>query len=170
MTSHQRNCRSSIAFLLLVLLPGCYSYTPLETGEPRVGQDVQVHLAEPGGSDSPSPAPATGGRTLSGLVVSSRADSLTLSMSGGGAWNSQVGSAALRDTLTLARSSIRQIDLNRVDPVRTTIMAGLGAAAVTAAVILVANSSPDNSSGSGGPGGTPRNSVTIPVRIPLSFP
>lgn len=170
MTGRRTACRCWIAFLLLVLLPACYSYVPLESGEPRVGEDVRLHLVEPEEGASASPVGTTDERTLTGLVVYSRADSLTLSRSAASARNVEVGSAALRDTLTLSRSSIRRIEHSRIDAARTAIMTGLGAGAIAAAVYLVANSTLDDSSAGGGSGGTPRNSVTVPVRIPLDIP
>ena len=169
MTRH-RVLRRAVALLLVILLPACYSYVPLESGSPRTGDDVRVHLAEEANRGSTRVAlDEENGPFVTGLVLRSRSDSLTLSVRGQAARHSRVGYPALRDTLTLAGSEIRRIDRNQLDVLRTTVLAGLGAGAVATAVILVINANPSGSGGIGD-GGGPRAAVEIPIRIPLGAP
>lgn len=163
--------RRSVALLLLLLLPACYSYRPLETDSPRAGDDVRIHLTEEGArAAAATRASETGsGAYVTGLVLRSEGDAVTLSTRGERYLRSGVGSAAYRDTLTLSGPEIRQIERNELDAARTAVLAGLGAGAVAAAVILVINADPSGSSGVSG-GGGPRASVEIPIRIPLGLP
>lgn len=159
--------RRAVALLLALLLPACYSYVPLESGDPKAGQDVRVHLTDRAEREVGYGMGAGDDTWLTGLVLRSGGDSLTLSASG--EWQPGVASAFRRDTVTLARSHIRSIDRSEMDATRTAILAGLGVGAVAAAVILVANANPDGS-GAGGGGGTPRNSEVPFVQIPLRIP
>ena len=163
--------RRPVALLLLLLLPACYSYRPLETGSPRVGDDVRIHLTEEGARAAGATRTSEGGSgpSVTGLVVSSQGDAVTLSTRGERYLRSGVGSAVYRDTLTLAGPEIRQIERNELDAARTAVLAGLGAGAVAAAVILVINADPSGSSGIGG-GGGPRASLEVPIRIPIGAP
>lgn len=170
MTRHHAS-RRAIALLLLVALPACYSYVPLESGSPRAGDDVRVHLTEAStrGSSLASGMDDEGRPFVTGLVLRTLNDSLTLAIDGADARYSGVGSPFLRDTLTLAGSEIRQIERSELDALRTAVLAGLGAGAVATAVILVINASPSGSGGIGG-GGGPRASVEIPISLPLGTP
>lgn len=165
-----RILRRALALLLVPLLPACYSYVPLESGSPRAGDDVRVHLTEEVHS-GPTVArlDEQGDPYVRGLVLGSRSDSLTLSVRSEAARRTGVGFPVLRDTLTLAGSEIRRIDRNQLDALRTTVLAGLGAGAVATAVILVINADPSGSSGIGD-GGGPRAAVQIPIRIPVGAP
>lgn len=163
--------RRAVALLLVVLLPACYSYVPLETGSPTTGDDVRVHLTEEATRASAAirrSGDGSGG-FVTGLVLRASGDALTLSTRGERYMRSGVGSASLRDTLTLTAPEIRQIERNELDAARTAVLAGLGVGAVAAAVILVANANPSGSSGIGN-GGGPRASLEIPIRIPLGVP
>lgn len=163
--------RRAVALSLAMLLPACYSYVPLESGTPQAGDDVRVHLTEEGArATAASRASGDGdGPFVTGLVLRTRADALTLSTRGERYLRSGVGSASLRDTLTLTAAEIRRIDRNELDAARTAVLAGLGVGAVATAVILVINADPSGSSGIGD-GGGPRASVEIPIRIPVGVP
>ncbi|HKK26613.1 MAG TPA: hypothetical protein VKB18_00890 [Gemmatimonadota bacterium] len=163
MTTSTFVCRRGIALALLVLLPACYSYVPLETG-PTAGQDVRVHLTDEGRGQPGVQGSATSEGTIDGLVLRSKPDSVTLSTSSR-AW--RTAAAGARDTLTLATSSVSRIDVSRLDKPRTFVLAALGAGAIVAAVILVAHSDLTNTGGGGGGGG---GNLHQGIRIPLTIP
>jgi len=159
--------RRTVSFLLLVLLPACYSYVPLESGGPNVGQDVQIHVAE--GSSQAGLARDDG--TITGMVLRSWADSITVSRKRAGSSHTGVGSDVLRDTVTLSRAEISEIDGSRLDAGRTAVLVALGAGVIAGAVVLVANANPNNSTGGGGPGtGRMSRGGGLGFKIPIHIP
>lgn len=136
-----------------------------------MGDDVRVHLTgEAARAAAAIPRDGDdGGSFVTGLVLRPGGESITLSTRPSGATSSGYGSAAFRDTLTLAHAEIRRIEVNELDATRTAVLSALGAGAVAAAVILVANANPSGGGGIGG-GGGPRAGVEFPIRVPLGAP
>lgn len=168
MTSHGA-LRRSLAVLFLFLLPACYSYVPLKSGEPQVGQDVQVHFTKEGAREKNVPIPANGDATLEGLVLRNLGDSITLA-SKASYREGHFATGFDRDTLTVAMSSLSEIDQSQIDAGRTAVLIGLGAGAIALAVILVANANPANSGPPSGGGGKGVTSQGFGIRIPIGIP
>jgi len=159
--------RRALAALLVLTLAACYSYVPLESGRPRAGQDVEVHLKEDAGGEAAALRGDDG--SVRGLVLRADSDRLTLSRSRKGARHTAVGATTLRDTVTIPTSGIERIDRSRIDVGRTALVAALGAGAVATAIILVINASPGGGTGGGG-GGTGKFQQGLGIRIPLNIP
>jgi len=156
-----------VALALLAALPACYSYVPLESGQPQVGQEVRVHVTGASSDDGAGSGGAVGEKTVDGVVLGNQDGLLRLSVHPGRE-EAQLYSVNRRDTVSVPLADVTLVERHKLDAGRTAVLLGIGAAGIAAAVIAVANANPSNSAGGGG--GRPKNSQGLTIRIPVSIP
>lgn len=126
-----RTGRRSTAAALALLVTGCYTYQPVETGPPDAGTEVRVGLGEPAADEL---ARRTGREvdTLEGRVVRSSADSFAVSVSPL-APRGYDPYGLRRDTLAFALSDVQGVERQELDTGKTLLLVG---GAVAGAALL----------------------------------
>lgn len=157
--------RTQLPLLLAVSVvsAGCFSYQParLETVSP--GQAVRVRIS-PEEADRLMELRLTDDRLVDGVLVSNGGDGMLLDTRVG-VNDPQRGTRALVQRITLPSSEIREVELKRLDWLRTGALAG-GVAVGVGVVIAAAL---EGGGGKEGPGGPDPSELVIPVgvRLPL---
>ena len=158
--------RTLLPILLLTALTtgGCFSYQPtrLETVAP--GQAVRVRIS-PEEADRLVELRLTDDRLVDGVLVSNGGDGVLLDTQVG-TTDPQRGTRALRQRITIPAGEIREVELKRVNWLRTGALAGgvaVGVGVVVAAALA-------GGGGKDGPGGPDPSELVVPrlgVRLPL---
>jgi hypothetical protein len=123
---------TGLAFFLLVLLPGCYSYAPILGEPPSPGEEVRLRLS---GATAAELSERVGRpiRSVEGTVVRVERDSLAVDVGWGAIYAGTVFEGR-RDTLTFHEDQILEADRKEFSRLRTGAL-GVGAALVVIAVI-----------------------------------
>ena len=134
--------------LFLVVLGGCYRYTPT-TDSPAAAADVRLHLSADG-ARAAAPVIGEGVTSVTGRVLSATESELVLTVSETAGADRRVSWAGER--ITLPRSSVTGIERRSLDRWRTVGVGAVGIGAVGAIALIVnALGSRADGDGDGGP-------------------
>lgn len=146
-----------LAAVLALLVAGCYSYTPVETGRPEAGQEVRLELGEAMGE----PARTVSGRILQvtdGTVVLSQAVARSPG-DRGGLHRDQV--------IRIQRSRIRSVEKQEISFWKSAALIGGGGVAASLGLAALAGEFESDVDGSTG---DDQDSGEATIVVPIPFP
>lgn len=158
----QRVRATSLGVAVWWALSACYSYTAASPSVLRVGERVRVRVSGVE-ADRLEATLGQSDRVIEGEVLEQADSSIALGVALPGLTDGSAMRARPQQRIEIPRAAVQQIELRRLDKVRTSLLVGAGVAAVAA----IAASKGSTLLGGGGGGGSP-NERRIPVRIPLS--
>lgn len=158
MTRQPTGPRRALLVALVLAVPACYSYVPVETSSVERGDDVRAEVRDA----RAGPGTASAGRRLEGLVVRRSPDTLTLSVPLRGIRSNAAQSAVGRDTVALAFSDLGGIERSKLDAVKTGGLV-LGVAGLVGGAALLVSNAEGSSAGDGGGGGGSRLGIQVPI-------
>lgn len=142
-------------------LSACYSYTAAPPSGARIGQRVRVRVS---GAEADRLEPLLGQneRTIEGELLEQADSTVALGVALLAASDATSLSSRPQQRVVISRAALQDLELRRLDKVRTALLIGAGVAAVAA----IAASSGSSLLGGGGAGGTP-NERRVPRRPPV---
>ena len=148
-SQHARRARAICASAAwLVLLGGCYRYTPM-SDVPGAGTDVRIHLTEAGGA-SLAPVLGAGTTSVTGRVMSATDTDLVLLVSETGRADGRVSWGGER--ITLPRSALASAEHRSLDRWRTVGVSAIGIGAAGGVIALLVSAFGSGSGGDDGGG------------------
>ena len=142
-------------------LSACYSYTAAPPSGARVGERVRVRVS---GAEADRLEPLLGQneRTIEGEVLEQADSSIALGVALVAASDATSLSSRPQQRVVIPRTALQELELRRLDKLRTSLLVGAGVAAVAA----IAASSGSSLLGGGGNGGSP-NEQRVPRGLPV---
>ena len=142
-------------------LSACYTYTAVPPSGARVGERVRVRVS---GAEADRLEPLIGQneRTIEGEVLEQADSSIALGVALLAASDATSLSSRPQQRIVIPRAALQELELRRLDKVRTSLLVGAGVAAVAA----IAASSGSSLLGGGGNGGSP-NEHRVPRAPPV---
>jgi hypothetical protein len=153
-----------ILLLAAVMAAGCFSYQETSLATVAPGQSVRVRIS-PEEADRLVELRLTDDRLVDGVLVSNGGDGLLLDTTVGMS-DPQRGTRALRQRITIPPGEIREVELKRVNWLRTGALAG-GVAVGVGVVIAAAL---EGGGGKDGPGGPDPSELVVPARLGFRLP
>lgn len=157
-----RRWRRPMAAALALLVTGCYTYTPVETGHPDAGSEVRVGLTEPA-SDELARRTGRDVEGLEGRVVRASADSIAVSISPL-APRGYDPYGLRRDTLAFALDDVRQVERQELDTGTTLLLVGGAVAGAALLFTLMLDTGGGGIEGGGGGNQADIRVFSVPVR------
>lgn len=149
-------------------LSACYSYVAAPPSGARVGERVRVRIS---GAQAERLEPVLGltGRTIEGDLLDQIDSSITIGVPLPTASISGTLTAGPQQRIVVARADVQQMELRRLDKLRTSLL--IGGAVVAAAAIAVAKESSvlggSGATGSPNESRVPRGAPLVLWRIPV---
>jgi hypothetical protein len=153
--------RGAALGLVAFALSACYSYAAAPPSGARVGERVRVRVSG-AAADRLEPTLGHSDRTIEGDLLEQADSSIAL----GVALPNQMGAGTMtsrpQQRIVIARAELQELELRRLDKVRTSLLVGVG----VGAVVAIAASKGSSLLGGSGAGGSP-NERRVPVMAPL---
>jgi len=142
-------------------LSACYSYTAAPPSGARIGERVRVRVS---GAEADRLEPLLGQneRTIEGELLEQADSSVALGVALLAASDASSLSSRPQQRVVIPLAALQEVELRRLDKVRTSLLVGAGVAAIAA----IAASSGSSLLGGGGGGGSP-NEQRVPRGLPV---
>ena len=142
-------------------LSACYVYTAAPPLGARVGERVRVRVS---GAEADRLEPTLGlmGRTIEGDLLELADSSIALGVALPYQPDATAMASRAQQRIVIPRAELQEVELRRLDKVRTSLLIGIG----VAGVVAIAASKGSSLLGSGGTGGSP-NERRIPAMAPI---
>jgi hypothetical protein len=153
--------RGAALGLMALALSACYSYTAAPPSGGRIGERVRVRIS---GAEADRLESALGqsGRTIEGELLEQADSGIALGVALPYQLDGPTMGSRAQQRIAIPWAELQEIELRRLDKVRTSLLVGAGVAAVAA----IAASSGSSLLGGGSGGGSP-NEGRVPVMAPL---
>ena len=144
-----------------VALSGCYAYTAAPASGARVGERVRVRVS---GAEADRLEPTLGqsGRTIEGDLLEQADSTIALGVALPYQLDATTMASHAQQRIVIPRAELQELELRRLDKVRTSLLIGVG----VAGVVAIAASKGSSLFGGGGTGGSP-NERRVPVMTPV---
>lgn len=153
--------RAAALGLLAPVLSACYAYTAAPASGARVGERVRVRVSGVE-ADRLEPTLGLSGRSIEGDLLEVADSSIALGVALPYQLDGPTMSSRAQQRIVIPRGELQELELRRLDKVRTSLLIGAG----VAGVVAIAASKGSSLIGGGGGGGSP-NERRVPVMVPL---
>jgi len=147
--------RGLVPVATLCLLPfagGCFTFTPIETGDIQPGMSVRARIS-PGAAERIAPLlGVSDARIVTGKLVAITSDTLIVEAQAAAAPDATAVGEILHQRVSISRGDLRGLESRTLDRKRTGLVAGAGAAIIVVMLLKVLHGDPAMSSLPGGPG------------------
>jgi hypothetical protein len=142
-------------------LSACYAYTAAPPSGARVGERVRVRVT---GAEADRLEPTLGlsGRMIEGDLLEQADSSIALGVALPYQLDATAMASRAQQRIVIPRAELQELELRRLDKMRTSLLVGVG----VAAVVAIAASKGSSLFGGGGNGGSP-NERRVPVTAPV---
>jgi hypothetical protein len=142
-------------------LSACYSYTAAPPSGARIGERVRVRVS---GAEADRLEPTIGqsGRTIEGELLEQADSSIALGVALPSQMEASTVASRPQQRIVIPRAELQEVELRRLDKMRTSLLVGVG----VGAVVAIAASKGSSLLGGSGAGGSP-NERRIPLMAPL---
>ena len=132
-------CRSAV---FVLLLSGCYAYTPIEPASARPGMEVRARVSATAAERIAPLLGASEARVLTGSLIDNQPDGMVVEVPT--VVQTDVGTSIqiLHQRLSIGRGDLMELEARKLDRMRTGALAGAGAIVVGAIVIKALNGGP----------------------------
>ena len=153
--------RGAALGLLACALSACYSYAAAPPSGAHVGERIRVRVS---GAESDRLEPALGqsGRTIEGDLLEQADSSIVLGVALPYQLDATTMASRAQQRIVIPRAELQELELRRLDKLRTSLLVGVG----VAGVVAIAASKGSSLFGGGGAGGSP-NERRVPVMAPI---
>lgn len=147
--------------LMAWTLSACYTYTAAPLTAPRVGERVRVRVS---GTEADRLEPTLGqsGRTIEGDLLEQADSIIALGVALPYQLDGSTMASRAQQRIVIPRTELQQLELRRLDKLRTSLLIGVG----VAGVVTIAASKGSSLFGGSGAGGSP-NERRVPVIAPM---
>lgn len=147
--------------LMAWALSACYVYTAAPPAGARIGERVRVRVS---GAEADRLEPALGlsGRTIEGDLLEQADSSIALGVALPYQLDATTMASRAQQRIVIPRAELQELELRRLDKMRTSLLVGVG----VAAVVAIAASKGSSLFGGSGAGGSP-NERRVPVTAPV---
>jgi hypothetical protein len=153
--------RAAALGFLAATLSACYAYTAAPPSGARVGERVRVRVSG-AEADRLEPTLGSSGRSIEGDLLEVADSSIALSVALPYQLDATTMPSRAQQRIVIPRAELQQLELRRLDKVRTSLLIGVG----VAGVVAIAASKGSSLIGGSGGGGSP-NERRVPVMAPL---
>ena len=153
--------RGAALGLMACALSACYAYTAAPPAGARIGERVRVRVS---GAEADRLEPTLGlnGRTIEGDLLEQADSSIALGVALPYQLDATTMASRAQQRIVIPRAELQELELRRLDKVRTSLLVGVG----VAAVVAIAASKGSSLFGGSGAGGGP-NERRVPVMAPM---
>ena len=153
--------RAAALGLTTFALSACYTYAAVPASGARVGERVRVRVS---GAEADRLEPTLGlsGRTIEGDLLEAADSSIALGVALPYQPNGTTVASRAQQRIVIPRAELQELELRRLDKVRTSLLIGIG----VAGVVAIAASKGSSLIGGSGAGGSP-NEGRIPLMAPV---
>jgi len=153
--------RAAALGLAALALSACYAYTAAPSSGARVGDRVRVRIS---GAEADRLEPMLGqsGRTIEGDLLEEADSSVALGVALPYQLDAATMGSRAQQRIVIPRAELQQLELRRLDKVRTSLLIGIG----VAGVVAIAASKGSSLLGGSGAGGSP-NERRVPLMAPM---
>ncbi len=156
-----RGVRAAALGLTGLALSACYAYTGAPATGTRVGERVRVHVS---GAEADRLEPMLGqsARTIEGDLLELADSAIALGVALPYQLDATTMASRAQQRIVIPRAEVQDLELRRLDKLRTSLLIGAG----VAAVVAIAASKGSSLFGGSGAGGSP-NERRVPVMAPV---
>ena len=156
-----RGIRGAALGLMAGALSACFAYTAAPPSGLRIGERVRVRVS---GAEADRLEQTLGqsGRTIEGDLLEQADSSISLGVPLPYQLDATTMASRAQQRIVIPRAELQALELRRLDKMRTSLLVGVG----VAAVVAIAASKGSSLLGGSGAGGSP-NERRIPVMAPL---
>lgn len=153
--------RGAALGLLASALSACYAYTAAPPAGARVGERVRLRVS---GAEADRLEPTLGlsGRSIEGDLLEVADSSIAVGVALPYQLDATTMSSHAQQRIVIPRGELQELELRRLDKVRTSLLVGAG----VAAVVAIAASKGSSLIGGSGGGGSP-NERRVPIIAPM---
>lgn len=142
-------------------LSACYSYTAASPAGARVGERVRARVSA-AEADRLEPTLGQSGRTIEGDLLEQADSSIALGVALPYQLDATTMASRAQQRVVIPRAELQELELRRLDKLRTSLLVGVG----VAGVVAIAASKGSSLFGGSGAGGSP-NERRVPVMMPV---